>query len=324
MQLSLSAKEHFFHSLAQMLQSGVTAPQAFLLLAQSRGRGASAAAAVSTNIELGVAEAMEAAGFAPLDASIVGAGEQSGKLDEACVRLSEYYASMAAARRQIFGALIYPVVIFHLGVILLAIPPAVVAGGITAFASEVALWLGSAYLAGALFVGGVLCALRWAQRDVFGDQVLSSVPGLGGFFRTRALSRFCLVLSLGLRSADGVLAGLRRAGRASGSARIARACEVAVGAIREGAGFAEALRKDHVFPADLENAFQVGEASGRLDAEMLRWEGILRTRFLARLNAFAAWLPRMIYVLILFVVAARIVGMTSHMSSTMNEILEME
>ena len=145
----------------------------------------------------------------------------------------------------------------------------------------------------------------------------------GGFFREAALARFCLVLSLGIRSADGVLSSLGRAGRASKSARLDEATAAAVPAIRSGVGFADSLAGSRAFPVDLERAFRVAEASGRLDEEITRWAGTYRERFFKRIESLTEWLPRFLYLLIVALVVLRMFSMISMITGSLSKALEM-
>ncbi len=257
-----------------------------------------------------------------LDTGILSAGEQSGRLEEACFELADYYSHLAKGRRQALAAAAYPLFILHLGAVLLSIPSAILAGGFSSFLYQAGTFLGLAYLAVAL--GG---SLVWGMAKAFvsniaADRVISLIPVAGGFFRCAALTRFCLVLSLGIRSADGVIASLVRAGKAAGSVRLDEGAERAAAEIRSGEGFAAALRSTCAFPEDLERALLVAEASGRLDEEMSRWAGIYRERLFQRIEALASWLPRVLYFLVVALVVLRMFGLIAQITGEFSQVLE--
>jgi len=321
-QLRFPDKEHFFHDIAQMLQSGIPLQRALEQLGKGRDRGAAAARLAMAELDAGPGPALERAGFSALDSGIVTAGTQSGRLVEACRELADYYAHLSAGRRRTLAASAYPLFILHLGAVLLSIPPAILSGGPTAFFLGVGMFLGFAYLA-----LGVLAAFLWLASKGFSrspviDRMVSILPVIGGFFRSAALARFCLVLSLGVRSAEGFLAGLARAGAASGSARLRRASGQAIAGIRGGEGLAAALQATGAIPPDLERALHVAEVSGRLDEEIGRWAAIYRERFFKRMESIAEWLPRILYLLVVGLVVVRMFALISQVSGIYSQVLE--
>ena len=306
-----------------MLRSGIPLQRALEHLAQGRGRVAHSARIAAPLVNQDLRLAFTSGGFSALDTGVLSSGEQSGRLVEACEELGSCYARLSAGRRRALAAAAYPVFVLHLGAILLSIPPAILEGGFPAFARSAGTFLGGAYLAIA-----VACAAAWLSGRLFAshvsaDRILSGIPVIGGFLRCAALARFCLVLSLGIRSAEGFLAGLTRAGACSGSARIRRASEEAVAAIRSGSGFAEAIRSTRAFPPDLESIFQTAEVSGRLEEEVTRWARIFRDRTFERIEALSAWLPRLLYLMVLLLVAFRIFALASQVTGAFSGALDM-
>ena len=320
MQLSFQDKEHFFHDTAQLLKSGIPLQRALESLGGGRDR---AARGIAPSAGDGLAAAMAAGEFSPLDTGIVAAGEQSGRLEEACAELADYYAQMAKGRRRAIAAAAYPVFILHLGAVLLSIPSAIGEGSFGGFLFGVGTFLGAAYLAAVLVALALAAMARTFRSSAAADAAISMVPVVGGFLRCAALARFCLVLAMGVRSGEGFLAGIARAGNSSGSARLDEASAAAVTAIRAGAGFAEALGATRCFPADLERAFRTAETSGRLDAEISRWAGIYRERLFARIEAISVWLPRALYLLIVLLVVLRMFALIARVSGAYSQVLEM-
>jgi len=323
-QLSFSAKEHFFHGLAQMLRSGLPVSKALEQLAMGANRAAKQASIASRHLDEGFAAAFDRAGFSTVDVEVLAAGEQSGRLEEACERLAEYYANLASARRKIVSASLYPLFMVHLAAFLLSIPKAILESNVGAFVSAVMGILLPVYIAGAL-----IFAAAWVLRGLVvsspeAERIIRAIPMVGSLFRNASMARFCLVLSLGIRSASGILASLARAGRASRSALVCAAAEDAVKRIRAGSGFAESLSGNAVFPPDLETAFRVSEASGRLDEEMTRWAGIYREKFFATIDAVVVWLPRLLYLAVSIGVGIQIISTAQQVSAEMGNALQLE
>lgn len=323
MQLRFQDKEHFFHDTAQMLRSGIPLQRAWEHLARGRDRASAAARTAGPLVNEGLDAALRAGGFSIVDREILAAGESSGRLEEAFKELADYYAHLTRGRNRAIAASLYPIFILHLGALLLSIPPAIIDGSLMKFFTQVALFLGTAYLAAGIFVLAWWLVARAFQSSTAADSLIRRIPAVGGFFRDAALTRFCLVLSLGIRSADGVLSSLRRAGRASKSASLDAAAEAAVPAIRAGTGFAASLAASQAFPVDLERAFHVAEASGRLDEEITRWAGIYRERFFKRIESLTEWLPRILYLLVVALVVFRMFSLISQITGVYSSVLEM-
>ncbi len=57
-----------------------------------------------------------------LEASILGAGERTGKLDQTCAYLSEYYAGLEAARKSVIRQLLYPLFVLHFAALINGLP----------------------------------------------------------------------------------------------------------------------------------------------------------------------------------------------------------
>jgi len=322
-QLRFQDKEHFFHDTAQMLRSGIPLQRALEHLARGRDRAAAAARIAGGLVNQGLDAALKSGGFSRVDREILAAGEQSGRLEEACRELADYYANLARGRNRAVTASLYPLFILHLGALLLSIPPAIIAGSLAGFFTQAALFLGTAYLIGGVFVLLFWILARAFQSSTVADRWIRTLPVIGGFFRDAALARFCLVLSLGIRSADGVLSSLRRAGHASQSASVEAAASAAIPAIRSGAGFADSLATSRTFPVDLERAFHVAEASGRLEEEITRWAGICRERFFKRIESLTEWLPRILYLLIAGLVVFRMFSLISQITGVYSTVLDL-
>ena len=323
MQLRFQDKEHFFHDTTQMLRSGIPLQRAWEHLAAGRDRAAAAARAAAPLVTQDLDAALKAGGFSTVDREIIAAGEQSGRLEEACRELADYYAHLARGRNRAITASLYPVFILHLAALLLSVPPAIIDGSVFKFFTQVVFFLGAAYLIGGLFVLVFWSLARAFESSPAADRSIRKIPVVGGFFRDAALARFCLVLSLGIRSADGVLSSLGRAGRASKSACVDEASVAAIHAIRSGTGFADSLAASRAFPVDLERAFRVAEASGRLEEEITRWAGIYRDRFFPRVDSLTDWLPRILYLLIVAMVVFRMFSLIAQITGAYSSVFEM-
>jgi type II secretory pathway component PulF len=302
-----------FHELTQLARSGLPIVRALEIVGRKPGRGiADCARQLFQALQASgsVSEAFRAAKFPESDAAVIEAGEATGRLEQVYQELEQYYSQLAVARRVIISKSLYPVIVLHLGVLLLAIPPAILSGGWSTY------WRSVLPVLLSIYVGFFLLGLAWAairrfvERDVRAARVILSVPVLGGFLTDWTSWKYSSVLSLYVRAGGGLFKAVESAGRSCGNAILRRAGEAALELVRhQGLGLAEAFRTQGGLPETLERALEVGEHSGRLDEETIRAADIFKTRTLGRLEAFGEWTPKILYFAIVLYVGWQIISM---------------
>ena len=150
-----------------------------------------------------------------LELSLIEAGEKSGRLAESMDHLADYFDAEDRGMKQARAAMIYPLILVHLGVVLPEIPKAIMSGenpvmkiGVTLLALWIAL-LGGAGL------------WRWlsgqAVTNAGMDRFLNALPIMGKVRKHWALARFAQVFHSGLLAALRMSECTRMAGGASQS-----------------------------------------------------------------------------------------------------------
>ncbi len=292
-----------------------------------RGHGAISATAhrIARHLERdrSLSAALRSAGFSASDAAIVEAGEANGRLDQIYPELESYYAQLAESKALIIRKMIYPLVVLHLGAVLLSIAPALIGDGWPTFWRNVIPVLLVFYA-----ILGLLLFLFSFIRNSFAKspalaRVFGLVPVIGGLFVSWTAWKFSLVLSLYVRSGGGLLRAFGIAGSSSDNALLSAAAGEAVNRVQNGEGLAEALRGVRRLPTLLERAIETGELSGRLDEEIHRAAELYRAQFTQRLLAIAEWVPRILYIVILLLMGYRIIqsymGVMSGVQSVIDE-----
>lgn len=321
MRIRYRLRSQFFHELGQLLRSGEGVAGSLEVLGRGR-TGGGLARVIAEELARGssLSQAFRVVGFPEEDCAILDAGAETGRLEEICARLSEYYARMADARAAVLSRSLYPVVVLHLAIILLAIPTALLTGGNAWISSFLAL--GAFYGATVLVFAGTASLSQALKRHASVCVGVLRVPGLGLWFRTRSNARFARVFSLFVRSGTGVLRGLATAGNSSGSALIAQSAREIVEAVRGGSSLGDAVTGRPGLADEIERAIRVGDHSGRLDEESLRAAETLENRFLALLSLLAEWLPRILYAVMVFYVGWRIISTALQIGDAMGNLLE--
>jgi type IV pilus assembly protein PilC len=310
MRLSLQQKEQFFHELRELIRSGKSVSDALRMKSTSRSR-----------VVRGVATAMlEAEGdgsaenyfngvpevFSQLDREVIRGGAASGRLAETMGYLSDYYGMLDRARRQIIMRTAYPFFLLHFAALMLAIP-ALVTTGVEAFLVQIMLFLGVFYGLFALGWLGYGMVSRAAKDNAAVDQMLQALPAIGGTRVALVGSRFCMLMGILVKASGSILSAINRSAVASGSALFQRGAAQAVLAIQGGDGLGSAVTRTRAFPEAIDRAFQIGEASGRLDEEMQRQATRFTEQLNSRMEAIAKWIPVAITIAIFLTIGTRIV-----------------
>jgi type II secretory pathway component PulF len=315
-----------FHELTQLARSGLPMIRSLEIVGRKPGRGiADCARRLFEALQASgsVSAAFRAANFPESDAAVIEAGEATGRLEQVYQELEQYYSQLATARRNIISKSLYPLLVLHLGVFLLAIPPAILSGGFATYWQRVLPVLFGVYLG----LGGLW--LGWAglrqlvARDSSLARIILSIPVLGGFLNDWTAWKYSSVLSLYVRAGGGLFRAVESAGKTCGNALLRKASEDALVRVRQqGLGLAEAFHAEGSIPHVLERALEVGEHSGRLDEETMRAAEIFKERTLGRLAAFGDWTPKLLYLAIVLYIGWQIISMALGVGSSIGAALD--
>ena len=313
MSLSLRQKQSFYHSLAQLIRSGVPFPKALDKLAgttrgSSRRLLDSTREALANGRTVGEAFTAQRSEITPLEASVLTAVEKSGQLDHGLRELSDYFGALAQARATIIKRLTYPLFLLHFGILVLGAPTLVLKSSADFF-REVGSTFVFIYAAVAI-VAMITPVLRdLGAASGFVDRLVNAIPLLGKVRRSFALSRFCTVYGLQLDAGVNIIDAVIAAGHASRSGSVRAAVDAAVPEVRAGSQVGPLLATSGVFPMEIMQTIIVGEETGKLVEELQRLAKDLREEALAKLETLADWLPKLLYVGIVLFLAWKILGL---------------
>lgn len=264
-----------------------------------------------------VAEAVETHNSAfsdGLEVALISAGERSGRLADAFGHLARYFEAWELGLRQMRSAMLYPLVLAHLGVVLPELPAIVTAGmlggedhpGRRLVLTVLLLWLAVLLL---------VLGWRWLSRKGIESAAVEGwlwrVPLVGRVRRHWALARFAQVfhacLLAGLRMTECMLL----AGEAAHSGMLRRAAGDAAKKIAQGEMIAGAMADVHGFPISFVHSVATAEEAGTLDREMNSWAAAEMIEAQESLQQAGTWLPRLFYAGVVVYVAWRILGMVA-------------
>lgn len=329
MQLSAADKARLYSELEKLFRADFHADRAVTLLLGQKPAAARRAFLEGMQRGLsrgtGVGRAIEEENrrlVSDLEVTLIQAGEASGRLAEPFEHLARYFGVIDESARQMRGALIYPLILAHLGIVLPDLPSLILGegGGGTwksIFLSVATLWL----VIAALWAGSHRLAVLARDSEAV-DRALNALPLIGRVRRHWALARFTQVFHAGLLAAMNLPRVAKMAGDASQSAVMRSGAGMAAAGIESGSTVANALRGTSAFPSEFVDALETAEEVGAMDEELHR-RTVAETSLAGEsLQRLATWLPKLAYAVIAFYVAWRIVSTFSGIYAPMNKLLE--
>jgi type IV pilus assembly protein PilC len=258
-----------------------------------------------------LAESLQRLDWLPaFDLALIGAGEQSGRLD-ACFRmLADYYNDRARVIRQVISQLIYPVGLVHLAafVFLIVLPFAhsQFNASLPLLFAKAALILSPIYGAVGLMIYATQSkhGENWRARI---EAFLRWIPILGTARHYLALSRLAAALEALISAGVNIFEAWDLAATASGSPALRRAVAAWKSRVVAGQMPSEAVNLCPLFPGTFANLYASGEVSGKLDDSLRQINRIYNEDGARKLNAFATWMPRLIYMLVALLIAYEVI-----------------
>jgi type IV pilus assembly protein PilC len=221
--------------------------------------------------------------FDTLFCSLIHAGEMGGILDTILNRLAVYIEKNVKLKRQVKGALSYPIITFVIACSVCAgllgyVVPTFEAmfkdfgGGLppmTAFVIGISNNFMKAFpvivVAGGAFLW--FCSYTYQKESTkpIWHKAMLTLPVIGNVMRKIAVARFTRTLGTLLASGVPILDALEVVSRASGNVIVERGIRFTAEKIREGRTMAEPLADTKVFPPMVVQMIAVGEQTGALD-----------------------------------------------------------
>jgi len=265
----------------------------------------------------GVAEAVgthNAAFSDGLEITLISAGERSGRLADAFGHLARYFEAWELGLRQMRGAMIYPLVLVHFGVMLPELP-AIVTESMQAGESHPVRRLVLTLLVLWLIMLLLFMGWRWLSRKgVESAEVeawLWRIPLIGSVRRHWALARFSQVFHACLLAGMRMTECMQLSGEAAHSGVLRQASEDAAKKIAQGEMIAGAMADVHGFPITFVHSVSTAEEAGTLDREMNSWAAAEMIDAQEALQRASAWLPKLFYAGVVLYVAWRIIHMVA-------------
>lgn len=238
-----------------------------------------------------------------LEAALIAAGENSGKLPEILGHISHSFEQRRKLRQELIGKITYPLILVAVSILsLIGLAVFVIPVFQELYADETSqlpgltqlVFAGSdlvtAYGGIALAVlAGLLLLYALAVRFVRGvsarvDEIKFGLPGIGTLIRQRETARFCRLLALQLGSGIPLLTALKNTLPALDNRAIRRRLAEAESDIRQGSALSAAIGEGTGLTAGALRYLGVGEKTGELGRMAEKAADLTEKNLSARLN----------------------------------------
>ena len=276
--------------------------------------------------------------FDELFRNLVAAGEIGGILDTILNRLAVFLEKNDKLKRQIKGAMTYPIVVLFVAIIVTAVLLLKVVptfdkmfadfGGTLPAPTQIVInmsyWLQSN---GLFLFGGIVAFIigfRMFRQTSKGEYIwhafLLKVPKVGDLLTKVAVARFCRTLGTMVSSGVPILDGLDICSRTAGNRVIENAVLKAKDSISEGRNISEPLAESGVFPEMVCQMISVGENTGALDIMLNKIADFYEDEVDQAVENLTAMIEPLIMVFLGVVVGGFIIAMYLPIFSMANQI----
>jgi type IV pilus assembly protein PilC len=220
--------------------------------------------------------------------NLVSAGENSGTLDKILERLATYYEKIAAIRRKMISASMYPaislVAVFGIVIALLVfvVPMfqkmyASQGGNLPAPTQaliDVSNYLKNHVLHMIVIIGTIVGSVIYAFKDEEArkkvDPFLLLIPIIGPLLRKSALAQFCRTLGTLTQAGVPILDAFALAAKTSGNFEIEEAAMRVQASVKEGTTISAPLGKEKAIPKMMVSMIAIGEQTGELEKMLIK------------------------------------------------------
>jgi type IV pilus assembly protein PilC len=331
--------------LATMITSGMTLLRAFYVLEDQleNKKLKETVGAVREDIESGLAFsdalAKHSKVFSPLYVAMVRAGETGGVLEASLDRISDQLEKDDQLRRQVKGAMAYPVVVLSfalmvlIGLIAFIVP--VFVGVFKEFGGELPaitkLTVGMSkfvttkwYLLIAMFIGIPIAFKKW-RNSSWGrpqwDRIRIRFPAkIGVTAQKIALARWSRTFSALYSAGVPIMQAIEVTGQTAGNALIEDAMEEVIESVKSGGSIAAPLRDSAIFPSMVAQMIAVGEETGNLDTMLTKVADFYEDEVAAAIKALTSILEPIMIVLVGGIVGFIVIAMYMPMFKVYDQI----
>lgn len=284
----------FLRQWATMQSAGMTIIQTLNVLAEQTPNAAfgKVVSKMAMNVQEGMTltEALQKnkGVFDKVFINLISAGENSGTLDKILDRLAVYYEKIAAIRRKMISASMYPAIaliaVFGIviGLLVFVVPmfqkmyssqggqlpaPTQALIDISNFLKSHILHM---LVVGVSIFSVVIYAFTDEEARKKVDPFLLLIPVVGPLLRKSALAQFCRTLGTLTQAGVPILDAFNLAGKTSGNFEIEEAVMRVQASVKEGSTISGPLGKEKAIPKMMVSMIAIGEQTGELEKMLIK------------------------------------------------------
>jgi type IV pilus assembly protein PilC len=320
--------------LATMITSGMTLLRAFYVLEDQleNKKLKETVSGVREDIEAGLAFSDALAKhpkiFSPLYVAMVRAGETGGVLEASLDRISDQLEKDDELRRQVKGAMAYPIVVLTfalcvlIGLIAFIVPVFVKVfadfGGELPLITRVTVQMsnivtGQWYVLIALAIGGPILFKRW-RKSAGGrkqwDAIRLKFPfKIGETVQKISLARWSRTFAALYSAGVPIMQAIEITGQTSGNWVVEKAMADVIESVKAGGSITDPLKETSIFPSMVVQMIAVGEETGNLDAMLSKVADFYEAEVAAAVKALTSILEPVMIILVGGIVGFIVVAM---------------
>ncbi len=322
MALSHDKLSIFYRQLSQQLGAGLTLAQALRAPSPAPAADSFRLAARAEGGESMSAIFAAAGSWLPVaDRPFLNAAAASGRLPLVLANLSDRHAQIAVTRRRVAMASIYPLVVFHLGALLVPFLRLIdfeegLQGGVSDYVGGL--------LAILIPVWGGAVLLWWLARreNPLVLALLDLAPAIGGYRRHQALADFAFALGNLLEAGAPIGPAWLDAGGIARSRRLREAAEKIRVRVECGEAPGPHLAALGVFPPEFVARYQTGEVTGSLDTSLLALAADHQATANQRLQAASLLYPGLLFGGVALMIGWIVISFAMQYYGTINRMLD--
>jgi type II secretory pathway component PulF len=245
----------------------------------------------------------------------IAAGWRSGRVEpvmDAVIRQRELWA---ASRRAIKSRMMMPMIVLVMASLIGPLPGFIAGGDMQTYAVKAFGPLLIAFILWKVFFGMMSRARTRAAAHgnvapaTIYDRLLLAMPVVQNVERNRNLAELATYLSNLIGAGIMMSQALKTCARALSNGVYREAIEKCSTLTADGNLLSTGLTDGKLWPREYVQAIDVGEKTGKLDETLARMAGIYRDSYLRAVEAFAEWIPRVIYGIISLIIIYYIFSM---------------
>lgn len=298
--MTAKQKYHLYLEFAKLIEAGFGMVESARMLAGSATGAVERSFAGNLHERLEKGEKTPAAlaaagkGISRMEMSLVDAGERTGQLAETFSRLGEYFCLLAQAQKELISSLIYPVVLVHLLLLVVAIP-----FGERPMMGEIfGRWLLHLIIFYGICGGLYFC---WCRVTAGGERrrkvyaAMNRVPLVGTLLRKVAFARFLNVYHSCVTAGIGMKETVSLAGDAAQHGSFEQPVAALQERLDEGKDLGPVFAREEIFPEAFRQSYGTAELTGTLDRDLQRWSRLQNEEARAAIRQVSLWVPKIAY-----------------------------